>query len=796
MPKKMGVNSKAEEARARKTAAEAERKERDVRSKEDQLWREAEGAKSRASKKREEEAEKKAEAAARRAEVRRLAEQEEKELEKLMKKPDKKANRVSIPVPKVTEAELRRRREEEQAALHKKDEEVKKRHSRTAAEEEYERMVLVTNTNRDDSIIEARTVEDAIAHMTVADSLPPDRHPERRLKASFKAFEDVELPRLKEEKPGLTHNQYKDMIWKLWKKSPDNPLNQVAEMVGRSRINLQRLSFRSKPDHEKRSIIVGLKSDNYSREILLRLLTVVVKPEDSVLAIHVQDSDDSFDPNTFHIHEDLCKTKQVDFQVKVCIGDSYISVLTHQVRLTYATILALGSSISGPNVSALNYCLKALPPTCTLLVINNVGRILLQRPGTSQQGSRRVQLRQSLSSPSHTGRTQSSMVSDRRLQKSLTAPSPSTTTPFLLQQSKRLAGALCNSDVKTPDPVPNLMAQKLFQRLSILEGEGCSKHFSLSDLRWATNNFNPIMLIGEGGQSRVYKAIFEDGQTAAVKVLKTTTWAAEDLLREIDLLSRLKHENIVEIIGYCDCGELQALVYQLLRGSLKQNLRMLDWSQRMSVAVGVAKALNYLHHSCDPPIIHRDVKSSNILLTDDFEPQLSDFGSAMILRHSHQTSSNAKPVSVVGTFGYLAPEYMMYGKVDEKIDVYSYGVVLLELITGKEAIKTDRATHESLVLWARSLLSYGLCDRLIDPYLHDDYNKEEMKLMVVAARLCLMHSSSRRPTMKTILRLFEEPEYWISMQRERDEFLNGISSKCEIDLWKRDDSVTSDTEDD
>ncbi|PON61529.1 Serine/threonine protein kinase [Trema orientale] len=565
-------------------------------------------------------------------------------------------------------------------------------------------------------------------------------------------------------------------------------------MVGIARINLQRLTFRSKADKEKRTIIIGLKSDNYSREILLRLLTLVVKPEDSVLAIHVQDSDDTFDPNTFHIHEDLCKSKQVDFQVKVCIGDSYISVLTHQVRLSYATILALGSSLSGPNVSALNYCLKALPPTCTLLVLNNVGRILLQRPGTSQQGSRRVHLRQSLSSPSYT-RTSQSSVRDRRLRKSLTAPSPSTTAPFLLQQSKRIAGSLCSSDLKKTTPVPNLMAQKLFQRLSILEGEGCSKHFSLTELRWATNNFSPIMLIGEGGQSRVYRAILEDGQTAAVKVLKTTTWAAEDLLREIDLLSRLKHENIVEIIGYCDCGELQAIVYELLRGSLKENLRMLDWSQRMSVAIGVAKALNYLHHSCNPPIIHRDVKSSNILLSDDFQPQLSDFGSAIALRQSHQSSANSKPLSVVGTFGYLAPEYMMYGKIDEKIDVYSYGVVLLELITGKEAIQTDRAVHESLVLWARSMLSYGLCERLIDPYLYDDYNKEEMKLMMVAARLCLMHSSSRRPTMKTILRLFEEPEYWISMQRERDEFLNGISSKCEIDLWKRDDSVTSDMED-
>ncbi|CAA2978487.1 coiled-coil domain-containing protein 124 [Olea europaea var. sylvestris] len=229
MPKKMGVNSKAEEARARRNATEAERKDRESREKEDQYWREAEGAKSRAAKKREEEAEKKAELAAKKAEARRLAEQEQKELEKNMKKVDKKANRVSIPVPKVTEAELQLRREQDQAAMQKRIEEEKRKQSRTAAEEEYERMVLVANTNRDDSIIEARTVEDAIAQMAVTDNLPPDRHPERRLKASFKAFEEAELPRLKEEKPGLTHTQYKDLIWKLWKKSPDNPLNQVAD---------------------------------------------------------------------------------------------------------------------------------------------------------------------------------------------------------------------------------------------------------------------------------------------------------------------------------------------------------------------------------------------------------------------------------------------------------------------------------------------------------------------------------------------------------------------------------------
>ncbi|GLJ06861.1 hypothetical protein SUGI_0050530 [Cryptomeria japonica] len=228
MPKKMGVNSKAEEARARKNSAETEKKEREARQKEDQYWKEAEGAKSKAAKKKEEESAKRAEAAAKKAEIRRLQEQEEKELEKLGKKVDKKANRVSIPVPKVTEAELARQREEEKRRIEVHAEEFKKREARIAGEEEYEKIVSVENTNRDESLLEAHSVEEALAQMTV-NSLPPDRHPERRLKASYKAFEEAELRRLKEEKPGLSHNQYKDMIWKLWKKSPDNPLNQVAE---------------------------------------------------------------------------------------------------------------------------------------------------------------------------------------------------------------------------------------------------------------------------------------------------------------------------------------------------------------------------------------------------------------------------------------------------------------------------------------------------------------------------------------------------------------------------------------
>ncbi|XP_021848506.2 uncharacterized protein [Spinacia oleracea] len=230
MPKKMGVNSKAEEAKSRKAAAEAEKKDRETKQKEDQYWREAEGSKSKAAKKREEEEQKRAETAAKKAEARRLAELEEQEIEKSLKKLDKKATRVAgVSATKVTEAELRRRKEKEEEELQRKAEEAKKKNSRMAEEEEYEKIVLVQNTNRDDDFIEAHSVEEALAKISIAETLPVDKHPEKRLKASFKAFEESELPRLKADKPGLTHTQYKEMIWKLWKKSPDNPLNRVDE---------------------------------------------------------------------------------------------------------------------------------------------------------------------------------------------------------------------------------------------------------------------------------------------------------------------------------------------------------------------------------------------------------------------------------------------------------------------------------------------------------------------------------------------------------------------------------------
>ncbi|XP_022140740.1 receptor-like cytosolic serine/threonine-protein kinase RBK1 [Momordica charantia] len=530
---------------------------------------------------------------------------------------------------------------------------------------------------------------------------------------------------------------------------------------------------------KKRTIIFGLKSDNGSRDILLWLLTTIINPGDNVLAVHVREPNDSFNPNSFHIHEDICKSKQVDLQVKVSEADSYISNLTRQVRENYATILVLGCSLSRPDYSVFSSCLKGLPPTCTLMVMDNLGRILLQKQGTSQQGSEKALLQSSQSSVSKyaAGYQQANSC---HLQKSLTLPSslPSSSR----QASEKQEISLANKKAR---PFPGFASSEPFPRLALQDSRGTSREFTSEQLNRATNNFNPVMVIGEGGHSKVYRANLEDGQAAAVKVLSSHS-SSHDLVQEVEIFSEIKHENIVQIIGFCNDRNMKAIVYSLLKGSLKQYLRKRKWRERVGIAIGVAKALTYLHHSCNPPIIHRDVKSSNILLFDNFQPQLADFGEATVLRQSQNAESNINPYNVVGTFGYLAPEYIMYGKVDEKIDVYSYGVVLLELITGKEAIQTDQNSHGSLVLRARSLLGFGLGDRLIDPNLKGNYNKVEMRAMMMAARLCLLYSSSRRPIMETILKLLEEPEYLFKMQEARDELFNGGSTEEETYLWRYD----------
>lgn len=278
-------------------------------------------------------------------------------------------------------------------------------------------------------------------------------------------------------------------------------------------------------------------------------------------------------------------------------------------------------------------------------------------------------------------------------------------------------------------------------------------------LRASTSHFATENLIGKGGCHRVYKGILPDKKTVAVKIRKSSREAWKDYILEIDIMTSLDHKNITPLLGICVEDDNLISVYDLVpRGNLEDNIHgltkdksVLSWEVRLNVATGVAEALNYLHKECSRPVIHRDIKSSNILLSDEFEPQLSDFGLAIWGPSSLPFLSHS---DVVGTFGYLAPEYFMYGKVSEKIDVYSFGVVLLELLTRKRPISSDPIKGEdSLVMWAKPKLEKGDLASIVDVDLDKEVNKDEIVRMGLAATLCLTRSARKRPTMSQILKI-------------------------------------------
>lgn len=297
--------------------------------------------------------------------------------------------------------------------------------------------------------------------------------------------------------------------------------------------------------------------------------------------------------------------------------------------------------------------------------------------------------------------------------------------------------------------------------------------FKYEELCAATSKFIPDNKIGKGGSSEVYLGYLRDGKELAVKILKPSEDALKEFVMEIEIITALNHKNIISLFGFCYEDNHLLLVYDFLpRGSLEENLHgtkkdpvAFGWSERYKVAVGVAEALEYLHTRDTQPVIHRDVKSSNILLSDDFEPQVSDFGLA---KWASTTSSHITCADVAGTFGYLAPEYFMYGKVNDKIDVYAFGVVLLELLSGRKPISNDNPKgQESLVMWAKPILNCGKFTELLDPSFGTNYDYEQVERMVLAAALCIRRAARARPQMSVVVKLLQgdaEATKWARLQ--------------------------------
>ncbi|KAL9228281.1 hypothetical protein vseg_003876 [Gypsophila vaccaria] len=284
------------------------------------------------------------------------------------------------------------------------------------------------------------------------------------------------------------------------------------------------------------------------------------------------------------------------------------------------------------------------------------------------------------------------------------------------------------------------------------------KTFSLTELEKATEKFSSRRVLGEGGFGRVYRGILEDGVEVAVKLLtKDNHNGDREFIAEVEMLSRLHHRNLVKLIGICFEGHRRCLVYELVHnGSVESHLHdgdketgHLDWDARLKIALGAARGLAYLHEDSNPRVIHRDFKASNVLLEEDYTPKVSDFGLAREATEGSQHVSTR----VMGTFGYVAPEYAMTGHLLVKSDVYSYGVVLLELLTGRKPVDMSQPHgQENLVTWARPLLSSreGV-EQLVDPSLAANYNFDDFAKVAAIASMCVHPEVTHRPFMGEVV---------------------------------------------
>ncbi|XP_073136445.1 probable serine/threonine-protein kinase PBL21 [Henckelia pumila] len=290
-----------------------------------------------------------------------------------------------------------------------------------------------------------------------------------------------------------------------------------------------------------------------------------------------------------------------------------------------------------------------------------------------------------------------------------------------------------------------------------------ARSFSFKELAMATRNFREANLIGEGGFGSVYKGRLESGLIVAVKQLNLEGLQGnQEFIVEVLMLSLLHHPNLVSLIGYCTDGDQRLLVYEFMSmGSLENHLfdvapgqKPLGWGTRLKIAVGAARGLEYLHCKANPPVIYRDLKSSNILLDNDFNVKLSDFGLAKLGPVGDNTHVSTR---VMGTYGYCAPEYAMSGKLTLKSDIYSFGVVLLELITGRKAIDCSRKHGEqNLVVWSHPFLKDRTkFSQMVDPLLEGRFSTRSLHHAIAITSMCLQEQASFRPLISDIVMALE-----------------------------------------
>ncbi|KAL3819526.1 hypothetical protein ACJIZ3_005431 [Penstemon smallii] len=556
-------------------------------------------------------------------------------------------------------------------------------------------------------------------------------------------------------------------------------------------------------------ILVGINLDaDESKELLCWAIRVLAQPGDTVVAMHVivakpnkivkdgrkeeKNKNQSAKKHQKQIRQaksfvisimgelfKTCQSNQVNLEARVGLNSSAGKGLIEEAKTMAADYLVINKRMNRKNrmPSTISmYCCENVPDCCSLVLLRRTERLQKKIHSNSIQIQEFDQ--QSSFTENSFSSGPNSISSDKKREKA----SPRTVLNIREQESESNteeedslnSGESCRTnnsslatefskekqEIKKPmSPfklISSLFTRKESDAFSIKEKQQpLLKCFTYHEIAKATRNFYTENLVGEGGYSEVYRGDLANGRRIAVKRLAKDNSNAnkeKEFLMELGIIGHVNHPNTAKLVGYCIENGLYLIFKFYPNGTLfsalhGQTCKSLDWPIRYRIVIGIAKGLHYLHNNCKHRIIHRDIKASNVLLGPDYEPQISDFGLAKWLP-SKWTHHAVIPIE--GTFGYLAPEYFMHGIVDEKVDVFALGILLLEIITGRRPVDS---TKQNLLLWAMPLMESGNLRELVDPKLEGRYDLGQLHRVALTASHCVRQSSIWRPSTTEVLQL-------------------------------------------